>query len=63
MKEEKWEMGTVLPCSHHELHLVISLPVPYHASPADVPVRVRKVTEKCFFDEDESGNQQWTDLF
>lgn len=48
-------MRTVLPCSHHELHLVISLPVPYHASPADVPVRVRRVTEKCCFDEGESG--------
>lgn len=56
-------MRTVLPRSHHELHLVISLPVPYHASPADVPVRVRRVTEKRCFDEGESGNQQWTDLF
>lgn len=56
-------MGTVLPRSHHELLLAMSLPVPYHASPADVPVRVRRVTEKRCFDEGESGNQQWTDLF
>lgn len=57
------EIGTVLPRSHHELHLVISLPVPYHTSPADVPVRVRRVTEKRCFDERESGNQQWTHFF
>ena len=45
------------------LHSVISLPVPYHTSPADAPVRVRRVTEKCCFDEGESGNQQWTGFF